>query len=98
MDFPALPRTEAISFRDAKTKIFPGNKCFNFMRHEAVFTRVVLYLNYPVVASRKANFARSHIAASLPTKVGWNKVAYSCNDWRCQGEKVDSKQGKVFTA
>ena len=37
-----------------------------------------------VIASRKANFAKSRRAASLPTKIGWNKVAYSCNDSRCQ--------------
>ena len=58
MIFPALPRTEAISFRDAKTKIFPGNKCLNFMRHEAVFTRMVLYLNYHCYCFKKGQFCQ----------------------------------------
>lgn len=44
MNVPALPRTEAALFWDAKKEMFLGNKCLNFMTYD-MFTRIVLNLN-----------------------------------------------------
>lgn len=66
INFPALPGTKVISFRDAKPKMFPGNRCLNFMWHETrCLQEWCLISTATVVTSRKANFTKSHMAASL---------------------------------
>lgn len=68
MQFPAVLRTEAVSFCDAKTEIFLGKKCLNFMRYETqCLQEWCLISTATVVTSRKANFAKRHgeVAASL---------------------------------
>lgn len=62
-------KTEAAPLQDAKTEVFLGNKCLDFMRYETQrLQEWCLISAAPAVTPGEATAAQSHMAASLPRR------------------------------